>query len=309
MKVILFAHQNWGIKAINTFFDMKLEIVKVYTHPLDMDKHESVWYDSIKKICDEKNIPVSEITKITDSDVSEIKSHNPDLIFSVGWRRILPKSIFQIPKFGILNLHDSLIPKYRGFAPINWAVINGETESGLTIHYIDEGIDTGDILMQKKVQIDVHDTAFDVYQKLLDISGQMLHDIIIQIENNDLNPISQNTLPKGFFCSRRFPKDGKIDWTMDRKDIFNLIRGLSDPYPNSFFFYKEKKYFIKTATISDDDFRGPPGRICAIKNNGIVVTCGKDHSKNQSLLISKISENENVVKTSEVFTKLWEELK
>ena len=308
MKLVLFAHQNWGIKAIDTFSKMDIEIAKVFTHPLDMDKHEKVWYDSVKEKCDSLKIPVTEKTSITNSDINEIKSINPDLIFSVGWRRLLPESIFQIPKFGIFNLHDSLIPKYRGFAPINWAIINGENETGLTIHYIDKGIDTGDILLQKKIDIKLQDTAFDIYKKLLDISSDMMHEIIIQIENNKLNPQSQSNMQKGFFCCRRFPRDGKINWNEDRSKTYNLIRASSDPYPNAFFFFEDKKYYVKKAVLLHDDFRGPAGRICSITKDGIIVTCGSDSTKNQAILISEISHNDKIFNPSDIFDKLWEEL-
>ncbi len=305
MKLILFAHQNWGIKAINAFFDMKLDIAKVYTHSLDMDKHEKVWYDSIKNICNEKNIPVLECSKLTDFDIDEIKLINPDLIFSVGWRRLLPKSIFSIPKFGVLNLHDSLIPNYRGFAPINWSIINGEKETGLTIHYIDEGIDTGDIILQKKININFEDTAFDVYNRLLDLSTELFQNVIHMIEKNMIQPQSQKTMSQGFFCSRRFPDDGKIDWKQDRVCIYNLIRALCDPYPNAFFIFNSEKYFVKNAKLIDDDYRGPSGKICAIRDGGIIVTCGNSYVKNQALLISKISKDNITYDASQLFNKLW----
>ena len=307
MKIVLFGHQNWGVKAVNVFSELGMDIAKVFTHPLDMDEHEKVWYESVKEICDKKGIPVEERTKLTNDDVKEITSIKPDIIFSAGWRRLLPKSIFQIPKLGTLNLHDSLIPKYRGFAPINWAIINGEKEVGLTIHYIDEGIDTGDIILQEKIDVEISDTAYDAYLKLLEISESMLKKVINMIQSGEIKIISQDS-NSGFFCSRRFPADGRIDWKKDRIQVYNLIRALSEPYPNAFFFFEDKQIFVKEAKLVSNDFRGPPGRICSIDDEGIIVTCGIDHTKNQALLITRIATEEKTYSPHEYFNKLWAEL-
>lgn len=308
MKVVLFAHQNWGLKAIDAFTQSNIEIVKVFTHPLDMDMHENVWYDAISPYCEQKNIVVSERTKLTDEDVAEIQSLQPDLIFSAGWRRLLPDSLFSIPKHGVLNLHDGKIPEYRGFAPINWAVINGEDKLGITIHYIDEGIDTGDIILQKEIPLSLHETAFDGYNKLLELSTTMIVDVIKMIKENKVVRTSQNILKPGFFCSRRFPHDGKINWNSNPIQIYNLIRALCDPYPNAFFIFENKKYYVKEAKLEQDDYRGTPGRISAIKENGIVVTCGNDHKSNQSILLTKISDGEQVYDANKLFSKLWVDL-
>lgn len=308
MKIVLFGHQNWGLEAIRTIIETKHELVYVYTHPIDMDKHEKIWYDSISSECNKNGISCEEKKSLTENDINKIQELNPDLILSMGWRRLLPSSIFQIPKYGTINFHDSLIPKYKGFAPINWSVINNETETGLTAHYIDETADTGDIIYQERVLIESDETAFDVYQKLLKFTQPMLKKILDDIEENKISSISQKTLPSGFFCSRRFPNDGKIDWTKNRLEIYNLIRALSDPYPNSFFYLNDTKIYIKKARLSLDDYRGPPGRLCAICEDGIIVTCGKNSQENQSILISEIEVNEKIMNPKDYFTNLWIDL-
>lgn len=308
MKIVLFGHQNWGLEAIRTLNETKHELVYVYTHPLNMDKHEKIWYDSISSECKKMAISCEEKKSLTENDIKKIKELNPDLILSMGWRRLLPSSIINIPKHGTINFHDSLIPKYKGFAPINWSIINNETETGLTAHYIDETADTGDIIYQEITSIEPDETAFDVYQKLLKFTRPMLKKILHDIEDNVINPISQKTLPSGFFCSRRFPDDGKIDWTKNRLQIYNLIRGLSDPYPNSFFYVNDRKIYIKKARLPLDDYRGPPGRLCAISEDGIVVTCGENSLENQSLLISEIEIDEKIMNPKEYFNNLWIDL-
>lgn len=305
MKLILFAHQNWGVVAIKELINSNHEILYVFTHPFDMDKHEKVWYKSVTEQCNKLKIPVEEKTSVTDNDSYKINELKPDLILSIGWRRLLPSSIFKIPKFGTVNLHDSLIPNYRGFAPINWAIINGEKEVGITTHFIDEGIDTGNIILQKKLSISFTDTAFDVFNNLLELSPKLVLDTIDMIEKGQVTHQKNNNANKGFFCSRRFPDDGKISWQANRESIYNLIRALCDPYPNAFCFYEGKKIFIKRAQLTNEDYRGMPGKICAILDEGIVVTCGSVHTKNQGLLITEIGIDKKSYKPNEYFFKLW----
>lgn len=308
MKIVLFGHQNWGLEAIRTIIETKHELVYVYTHPIDMDKHEKIWYDSLSVECEKLKIPFEEKSSLNETDVENIKKLNPDVIFSIGWRRLLPSSIFKIPKHGTINFHDGLIPDYKGFAPINWAIINGEQEVGLTVHYIDEHADTGDIILQNKLPVEKEETAYDVYKKLLDFTQPMLTQVLQQIDDSSLRTISQKTLSSGFFCSRRFPHDGKIDWKENRLMIHNLIRALSDPYPNAFFYADDTQIFVKHAKLVDIDFRGPPGRICSINNDGIIITCGSNHLENQSLLVTKIQINDKVLSPKDFFKKLWVDL-
>lgn len=307
MKIILFAHQNWGIETIRTIKQTEHEIVQVFTHPLNMDKNEKIWYDSVKDECDIYQIPVNERISLTDDDIAQIKNLSPDLILSVGWRRLIPSSIFKIPKFGTINMHEALLPQYRGFAPINWVLINGEKKTGITLHYIDETADTGDILLQKSVIISKNDTAKSLFDKLLKLVSSMILELLQKIEEKSLAPITQQKA-EGFFASRRFPKDGQIDWQQNKETIYNLIRALSDPYPNAFCYYQNKKILIKSAELDSDDYRGPPGSICAMKNNKIIVTCGTNHKENQAIIISNFSfENNESIPPD--FFKLWSQLK
>lgn len=308
MKIVLFAYQNWGVKAIEAIMKSHHKLLHVYTHPPDLDKNEKIWFQSVKETCDVNKTPVSEIARLDNDVIDKIKTLSPEIIISSGWRKLIPRSVFEIPKNGAINMHEGLLPRYRGFAPTNWSVINGETETGLTVHYIDDSADTGDIILQKRVSINLEDSAFDVYNKTLDLSTSLLLESLELIESNKVAPINQKNLEKGFFCSRRFPRDGKINWTLDRMSVYNLIRALSDPYPNAFCLCEGKKIFIKKATLSSIDYRGPPGRICVIRDDELVVTCGTDHTKNQALLIKEIATEEGKCSITDFFKKLWIDL-
>mgnify|MGYP005647303505 CR=1 FL=1 len=308
MKVVLLANQNWGIVAIETLRKCDIEILKVFTHSISMDPNDSVWYDSVKKKCEEYKIPVEERSTLQNQDIEEIKKMKPDILFSINWRRLITKELINIPKHGCINIHPSLLPNYRGMSVLNWAVLNGETETGVTVHYIDETADTGDIIIQKKIPILFEDTTVEVYKKALDSYPQLLTKTVEMIKNETVRSIKQKNLEKGFFVSKRFPEDGKIFWNFNRLKIYNLTRALCDPYPNAFFIYNGEKFYVKKAELSEIDFRGPPGRICLINEIGMVVTCGTDNSQNQGLLITKISLEEKEISIQKQFTKLWKDL-
>lgn len=308
MDIVLLTHQNWGIEAINAILKTNHKIVRVYTHSSGMDKHEKSWHKSVKNHCEELKIPVFERKNLSEEDIPELEKISPDILFSIHWRRLLSKSLIDIPKIGCINIHPALLPKYRGHSPINWTIINGEKETGITIHFIDENADTGDIILQKKINIESTDTAYDLYKKTISLYPTMISEVLDLIESKNYKVINQKEI-KGFFCSKRYPDDGKIDWSQDRESIYNMIRGLSDPYPNAFFIFEEKKIFVKSAKLVEDDYRGPPGRICARRTNGIIVSCGTNFSENQSLLISEIEVEGQIYKANEYFTKLWGDLK
>ena len=306
MRLVILANQNWGIEAIEALRN-DYEISQVFTHPSDMDKHDSVWYDSVEDYCKNKNLPVKSTSNLDDDDFKKIEQINPDLIVSVNWRRLVPKRIFQLPKLGMINIHPSLLPKYRGMSPINWVVINGETESGITVHFVDETADTGDIILQKKFTISETETAKDVYDKSISLYPSIMKETLKILTSSTFVRKSQNKMEPRFFYSRRFPKDGKIDWNNSREKIFNLIRGLSDPYPNAFFYYNNKQILVKTASLVKNDLRGLPGRICSITDDGIIVTCG-NNNKNQALLIQSIMIDGEKKSANKFFRKLWIDL-
>ena len=306
LKLILFTHTNLGVACIKQLINTKNEILMVFTHPTEADENEKIWYDSVKDECVKNRLPVEERTKLTEEDVEKIQELKPDLIFSINWRRIIPSSIFKIPRYGSLNIHAGLLPKYGGFSPINWAIINGEKEIGVTVHHMEEVVDGGDIISQNKIEVDINDTAKTVFDRVLELYPEMVLEALNFVES-EKEPIKQNKSER-FWVTRRFPKDGKIDWSQDRMKIYNLIRALVDPFPNAFCYFNNKKIYIKKAKLLDEDFRGTPGRICAIREEGIIVTCGTNFEENQGLLITEIATDEKIFKPNEFFLKLWEDL-
>jgi methionyl-tRNA formyltransferase len=187
---------------------------------------------AIKEYADNSGIPVFQPEKLKDPEfISAMQNLNPDLMIVVAFR-MLPKEIWQIPKIGTFNLHASLLPQYRGAAPINWVIINGETESGNTTFFIDDKIDTGKILLQEKTKILPDETAGNLHDKLMISGASLILETVNKLESGDINPHKQSEITKIMPAPKIFKNDCLINWNETGENIYNLIRGLS-PYPSA----------------------------------------------------------------------------
>lgn len=185
---------------------------------------------AVAQLATEENIPLMQPIRLKDEDfIDQLKSLKADIFVVVAFR-MLPKEVWQIPPKGTFNLHASLLPQYRGAAPINWAIINGETESGVTTFLIDEQIDTGNILLKDKVQILPQDNAGDLHDKLVEVGKKLIIKTIDGLENNNIQPKPQEELTDLKSAPKIFKEDCLIDWNDSIENIHNKIRGLS-PYP------------------------------------------------------------------------------
>jgi UDP-4-amino-4-deoxy-L-arabinose formyltransferase/UDP-glucuronic acid dehydrogenase (UDP-4-keto-hexauronic acid decarboxylating) len=165
--------------------------------------------------------------------VDRIASWKPDLLFSFYYRKMIGKNILEIPRLGALNLHGSLLPAYRGRCPVNWVLVKGEEKTGVTLHFMVEKPDAGDIVGQKEVIVDFHDTARTLYDKLCKVADGLLDELLPVIRAGQIPRRKQN-LAEGSYYGGRRPEDGRIDWTKPATDIYNLIRAVTDPYPGAF---------------------------------------------------------------------------
>lgn len=205
-----------------------------------------------------------------------IKNLHPALIVVMGWRTLLPGKIIDIPRFGVVGAHESLLPRYRGFAPVNWAIINGETKTGVSLFFINKGIDSGDIIGQETIVISKKDTAWDLYKKTSSASIELLRTFLPQLKKGIAPRKKQDEKATTYTCSRT-PDDGLIDWADSTNNIHNLIRGLSYPYPGAFTYYNGDKLIISKASIPvQRRFIGRVvGRVVSIKKNvGVEVLTG-----------------------------------
>ncbi|GAB6283248.1 MAG: methionyl-tRNA formyltransferase [Ignavibacterium sp.] len=273
MKIIFFGSPSFAIDPLKKIFHSEHKILAIVTVP-DKAKGRglNLGYSEVKKFALENNIKVLQPNNLTDeSFINELKNLNADIFVVVAFR-ILPPEVFNIPKFGSFNLHASLLPKYRGAAPIQWAIINGEKETGVTTFKLEEKVDTGNIYLQKKFLIDDEDNYGTLYEKLSLLGADVIMQTLELIESGNYELIKQDNS-----LATPAPKITKelcqINWNKDAIEIHNLIRGLS-PEPTAYFFYEGKKLKVyKSKVVSD--FQLNIGEIYNTKNN-FIIGCKKN---------------------------------
>ena len=264
-----------GFLHLKSILQNGYEVPAVVTVP-DKQKGRGlkVQFSDVKKFALENNIEVLQPKDLKDeSFIKSLIDLNPDLFVIIAFR-ILPNEIFKIPKLGSINLHASLLPKYRGAAPINHAIINGESISGLTTFFLDDRVDTGNIIMQKEIAIDINDTFGDVYNRMSEEGSELVIETIEQIKSNNCllkkQENSQATkAPKIFkdFC--------RIDWNKDALTIHNFVRGLS-PVPAAFSISSNKIFKILKTSLTDTLSVKPPGTLIIDSKKLYISTKDKD---------------------------------
>ncbi len=247
---------------------------------LKEDKHEPVKYSAqLKELCDFNNI-YCKILRRLDVELEELISENYyDLAVVCGWRSLINTDLNKYFKYGMIAAHDSLLPKYRGFAPINWAIINGESETGVTLFKIVAGeVDSGDIFGQKIVNIEFQNFAYDIYKKITYETVNLYLDLFEKIKNNEfLQPIKQDEKNATYTC-KRIPNDSLINWNLNSRDVYNFIRAQAYPYPGAFFYHEKGKIIINKAKIGQSNDKKYVGRIAGsvikIGDESVEVLCG-----------------------------------
>lgn len=206
----------------------------------------------IKEIAKKNNIPLFNPININDSKfIDVIKRKNIDLIVTANCPYIFKKEPLSVPKKGCINLHGGPLPKYRGGSPLNWAIINGEKKTGVTIIQMDEGIDTGDVLAQEMFDIEAEDDIYTVHKKANEIFKKLLIKVIDNFESGAVIRMKQDE-SKATYYPQREPRDGLINWkTMTKEQIYNMIRALTHPYPGAFTYLNGRKAYLWKAKLSD----------------------------------------------------------
>ena len=232
MKVAAFAYHNMGIAGLNALERAGYEIVSIFSH--DDDPGENCWFGSVKEWGRERSIPVECPAEMRQTEWQEkIAVLQPEMIFSFYYRRMIREEILRIPPLGAYNLHGSLLPAYRGRCPVNWVLMHGEAQTGVTLHHMVRKADAGDIVGRKVVPIAPEDTAFTLYGKLCDAAGILLDELLPLMKIGQAPRIPQDISLGSYFGGRR-PEDGRIDWSWTAARIYNLIRAVTDPYPGAF---------------------------------------------------------------------------
>jgi methionyl-tRNA formyltransferase len=275
MRIVFMGNHNMGVICLKRLIDLGEQIVGVVAHPDNDDPHETVWYDSVKELALGHGLKVFQPNDVnTPEFVATLSSLKPDLIVVVSFRQILKKGVIQVPQKGVINVHPSLLPRYRGRANIAWAIINGETKTGVTVHYIDEKIDTGPIVVQKEVEIRFEDTVNTVLDRVTQLYPVALEEALQKVKGGFKG--TPQTSENASYYGRRYPKDGAIDWNKSAMSIYNLIRAVTHPYPGAFTSLGQKKVFLWEATPIEDSVQGAAvGTVVeAAEGKGFVVATG-----------------------------------
>ena len=252
-KIAVFAYSEVGYVCLEELIENGANVAIVFTH--EDDPHENIWFRSVAELAAENDIPVRKDARIGDEAAALLKSLGIELILSFYYRSLIPGKVLAIPRFGSYNMHGALLPKYRGRACVNWAVLNGETETGATLHVMTEQADRGDIVGQESVSIGPDDTAHDVFLKVAEAARIALRRALSALEagNPTLTPQDER-LATTF--GRRRPEDGVIDWSKTAREIYNQIRALTHPFPGAFTEVDGRKFFIWHAHLSNRDAEG-----------------------------------------------------
>ena len=276
MKIVFMGTPDFAATSLNALIEANYNIEAVVTNP-DRPKGRGMkmLYTPVKEVAISKSIPIFQPERVRNNEdfINKIKEINPDVICVVAYGKILPKEILDIPRYGCINVHASLLPKYRGAAPIQWAILNGDKETGVTTMYMDVGMDTGDMILNEKVQIGENETTGELWDRLAKIGGKLLVETLKQIENGTAPRIPQGN---DYTMAPMLDKEmSKIDWeNKTAEEIKNLVRGLN-PIMGAYTLLNGKKIkFWKVEVVNNIGY--DENNIKILKNGTVLVSDPRD---------------------------------
>ncbi len=271
MNTVVFAYHDIGCAGIQALLDAGYRISAVFTH-VD-DPGENRFYDSVAQLCARKGIPVHAPEDANHPLwVERVRKLQPEFIFSFYYRKLLAPELLAAASRGAYNLHGSLLPRYRGRAPANWVLVNGETETGVTLHGMVARADAGPIFAQRKVPIAPDDTAGTLHAKLREAASVLLAESLPALARGELVGQPQDEKLASYF-GRRTPADGELDWTRPAQELANLVRAVTQPFPGAFGWHADQKLIVWDAQAVDADASAAPGTI--LDTNPLRIACGQ----------------------------------
>jgi methionyl-tRNA formyltransferase len=280
MRIIFIGTAEFGVPALEKIINDKENIVKVITQPdRPRGRGKKILPSPIKKVALERGIETFQPKNINeDNFIKTIKEFSPDIFLVVAYGQILSKQILDIPKMGCINIHASLLPKYRGPAPINWVIINGEKETGITFMYMNERVDAGDIIYQQKINILADETYGELSKRLSDLSAGVINKVLKDIKNGKVKKIHQDKQLVSY-TKKMNKQDGEIIWNDKGEKIYNKIKG-TIPYPGAYTYYHGRKLKITQARLLSNyknEFELgliSPGNVIKIEKDSILISTG-----------------------------------
>jgi methionyl-tRNA formyltransferase len=242
LHAVVFAYHDVGVNCLKALLHAGIQIDLVVTH--QDDPNENVWFGSVAKLCEEQKIPcitpnANQLIDLT----PQIQKLAPDYLFSFYYRHMIPAELLACAKIAALNMHGSLLPKYRGRAPVNWAILHGETQTGATLHIMEAKPDAGEIVGQSAVSIDANETATDVFSKVSQAAVQVMNQVLPDLVQGHV-PRKPNLLAEGSYFGGRKPADGQILWQQTAKQVHDLVRAVAPPYPGAFTDWQGRRMIV-----------------------------------------------------------------
>jgi UDP-4-amino-4-deoxy-L-arabinose formyltransferase/UDP-glucuronic acid dehydrogenase (UDP-4-keto-hexauronic acid decarboxylating) len=271
MKAVVFAYHDMGCTGVQALLDAGYDIAAIFTHP--DNAQENHFFGSVARLAAEQGIAVYAPDDVNHPLwIDRIRAMAPDVIFSFYYRHLLSDAILSLAPKGGFNLHGSLLPKYRGRAPLNWVLVNGEQETGVTLHRMVKRADAGDIVAQQKVIIAENDNALSLHRKLCAASQTLLHDALIQIRENRIHEHKQDE-NQATYVGRRTPEDGRLEWEKPAHVLHNLVRAVSDPWPGAFSFVGQTKFIVWKSRVYPQAVTARAGTVLSV--SPLIVACGE----------------------------------
>ncbi len=274
-KIVFMGTPEFAVPSLKLLIESSDEVCAVVTQPDKPKGRGMVLTPSpVKVLASAHNIPVFQPERLNSDFAAKLKEIAPDVIVVVAYGKILPMSVLDIPKYGCINVHASLLPKYRGAAPINWAIINNEKETGITTMLMDEGMDTGRMFLKEAIKISQDDTAGTLHDKLKEVGANLLIKTLDAVRHGAITPIEQdNSLAT--YAPMIKKDDCHIDWNKDAVSIRNLVRGLN-PLPSAYTYIGERLLKIYKGDVKLGDINEKAGTIINVSPEGIEVTAGNN---------------------------------
>ena len=273
IRTVFMGTPDFALDTLRGLLDAGLDLVGVYTQPdRPKGRGKKLAAPPVKELALEHNIPVFQPQKLRATEaVAELQALAPDLIVVVAYGQILPQSVLDIPRLGCINVHASLLPKYRGAAPINKAVVDGETETGVTTMQMDIGLDTGDMLIKKSLAIGPNETAGELHDRLALVGREAMDETMVRLLDGSLVAEKQDDALT-CYASMMKKEDGLIDWSRTAIEVHNQVRGLA-PWPGAYTSLDAEVLKLAGTVLSEG--AGEPGTVLSTDDDGVVVACGE----------------------------------
>lgn len=251
MRILFLGTPDFAVEALKKILSTRHEVVGVVTQPDRKRNRGEISFSPVKECAIENNIKVYQYESIRKEGVEDIKAINPDIMVTCAFGQIISQEILDIPKYGVINIHASLLPKYRGSSPIQWCLINGEKKTGITIMRTALAVDSGDILLQKEIDILPDENAGELFDRLAVLGGEAIVEALEIIDSGKAKYVPQDESKATHYPMIK-KEDGHIDWSQSNIDIFNKMRGFT-PWPSVYSFLDKKLFKILKCKIVDND--------------------------------------------------------